>query len=287
MYLNHFRYTSNGLGRSDETFQSLRFAYDKRSSVKMKTILLFIFLLSFTIHGYKAYTISAISLIVQDQRSLELFKLIKRPLCRVTSLHTEKNMLFCCKLFKTLAACIFVTWLLILILLSGDIQESPGPDSVSSLADRESDLSSCSTESLDHLFSIMHLNIQSIVPKLDLVETESLAYDIMVYSESWLKPTISNDSVTIANFHKPFRCDRDERLGGRVIIYVREFYYCKRRNDLEIINLEAVWVEVHIKNKTILVSGFYRPPNAKVEYYDLVSESVDRACSTQIKDIVY
>ena len=31
VYLNHFRYTSNGLGDSDETFQSLRFAYDKRS----------------------------------------------------------------------------------------------------------------------------------------------------------------------------------------------------------------------------------------------------------------
>ena len=262
MYLNHFRYTSNGLGGSDETFESLRFAYDKRSFVKMKTILLFIFLLSFTSHGYKAYTISAISLIVQDQRSLELFKLIKRPLCRVTSLHIEKNKLFCCKLFKTLAACIFVTWLLILILLSGDIQENPGPDSVSSLADEESDLSSCSTESIDHLFSIMHLNIQSIVPKLDLVETESLAYDIMVYSGSWLKPTVSNDSVTIANFHKPFRCDRDERLGGGVIIYVRDSYYCKRRNYLEIINLEAVWVEVHIKNKTILVGGFYRLPNA-------------------------
>ena len=173
-----------------------------------------------------------------------------------------------------------------MMLLSGDIQENPGPESVSSLADEERDLSSCSTESLDHLFSIMHLNIQCIVPKLDLVETESMAYDIMVYSESWLKPTVTNDSVTIANFHKPFRCDRDGRLGGGVIIYLRDSYYCKRRNDLEIINFEAVWVEVHIKNKTILVGGFYRPINAKVEYYDLVSENVDRACNTQIKDIV-
>ena len=42
-------------------------------------------------------------------------------------------------------------------------------------------LTSCSTESLGHLFSIMHLNIQSIVPKLYLVETESLAYDIMFF----------------------------------------------------------------------------------------------------------
>ena len=90
--------------------------------------------------------------------------------------------------------------LLILILLSGDIQENPGPDSVSSLADEESDLSPCSTDSLDHLFSIMHLNIQSIVPKLDLVETESLAYDIMVYSESWPKPTVSNDSACVRGF---------------------------------------------------------------------------------------
>ena len=51
-------------------------------------------------------------------------------------------------------------------------------------------------------------------------------------------------------------------------------------------NLEAVWVEVHIKNKTILVGGFYRPPNASVDYYDLISESVDKGCNTQIRDIV-
>ena len=39
-------------------------------------------------------------------------------------------------------------------------------------------------------------------------------------------------------------------------------FYFKHRTDLQIVNLEAVWVEVHIKNKTILVGGFYRPPNA-------------------------
>ena len=54
----------------------------------------------------------------------------------------------------------------------------------------------------------MHLTIQSIVPKLDLIQIESLAYDIMIYSESWMKPAISSDSLMIANFHKPIRCDR-------------------------------------------------------------------------------
>ena len=54
----------------------------------------------------------------------------------------------------------------------------------------------------------MHLKIQSIVPRLDLIQIESLAYDIIIYSESWLKPAVSCDSLMIANFQKPNRCDR-------------------------------------------------------------------------------
>ena len=88
-------------------------------------------------------------------------------------------------LTKIVTTCIFAAWLSIIILLSGDIHENPGPDSVTSLAEEESDLSSCSTESTDHWISMMHLNIQSIVPKMDHVRTESMAYDIMVFSESW------------------------------------------------------------------------------------------------------
>ena len=195
-------------------------------------------------------------------------------------------MFLCIRLTKILTTCIFAAWLSMIILLSGDIHENPGPDSVTSLVDEESDLSSCSTESIDHLFSMMHLNIQSIVPKLDLVRTESMAYDIMVFSESWLKPTVSNDSIAIANFHMPFRHDRQDRPGGGVIMYVRDSLYCKRRTDLEIQNLEAVWAEVHVKNNTVLVGGFYRPPDVHIDYHDLISESVDRACNTQIKDIV-
>ena len=56
----------------------------------------------------------------------------------------------------------------------------------------------------------MYLNIQSLVPKLDLVEGESLAYDILVFSESWLKPEVRDDSILI---EKNF-CNLSELTGA-------------------------------------------------------------------------
>ena len=31
----------------------------------------------------------------------------------------------------------------------------------------------------------MHLNIQSLAPKIDLVRAESTAYDVMIVTETW------------------------------------------------------------------------------------------------------
>ena len=219
MHLNHFRYTSNGLGSSDETFQSLRFAHGKRPFVNLRKQLFILFLVFLSSMNFRTrLDISVLSLIIYGQRCLETFKLIKRNLRRVTSLHANQNMFLCIRLTKILTTCIFAAWLSIIILLSGDIHENPGPDSVTSLADEESDLSSCSTESIDHLFSMMHLNIQSIVPKLDLVRTESMAYDIMAkifnkslqhahFPSSWkyanVTPIHKKDDKSLPNNYRP------------------------------------------------------------------------------------
>ena len=69
------------------------------------------------------------------------------------------------------------------------------------------------------------------------------------------------------------------------MIYVRDSIYCKRRNDLEVQGLEATWVEIRVKSKSLLVGGFYRPPNSNAAYFDLISESTDRAYNTNIIDI--
>ncbi|MCG7875097.1 MAG: endonuclease/exonuclease/phosphatase family protein, partial [Candidatus Thiodiazotropha endolucinida] len=120
----------------------------------------------------------------------------------------------------------------------------------------------------------------------DIVRGEAEAYDVLVFSESWLKPSICNDTIHIENFMSPFRADRIDRLGGGVVIYVKDSYCCKRRTDIEIPGIEAVWVELKIKSKPVLIGGFYRAPNSNADYFNLIRESVDRAYNTNIPDII-
>ena len=172
-----------------------------------------------------------------------------------------------------------MSWLIHLILLSRDIELNPGPNSVESLTDT----TLSSLDSLSNHLSIMHLNIQSLVPELDLVEGKSIAYDILVFSESWLKPEVRNDNILIENFLQPDRCDRP---GGGVVVYVRDTLICRRRPDLEIRGLEAVWVEIQTKSKKVLIGGFYRPPNSNTQYFNHINESIDRAYNTHIADVI-
>ena len=71
-----------------------------------------------------------------------------------------------------------------------------------------------------------------------------------------------------------------------MVIYVTDTFLCRRRGDIEIRGLEATWVELVVKGKTILVGGFYRPPDSNNAYFDLIAESFDRACNTGIENII-
>ena len=51
-------------------------------------------------------------------------------------------------------------------------------------------------------------------------------------------------------------------------------------------NLEAVWVETKLNQENLLVGSFYRPPNAKTEYWDLISESIQKVNNTMTKYII-
>ena len=67
----------------------------------------------------------------------------------------------------------------------------------------------------------MHLNVQSIVPKTDLIKCEAQTYDILVCSESWLKPEIKEDSFLIENCLPLQRTDRLGRPGGGLLFMLR------------------------------------------------------------------
>ena len=119
----------------------------------------------------------------------------------------------------------------IILTLSGDVELNPGPDSVEGDTDSSYNYS---FEVLANHLSILHLNVQSLLPKLDFMAAESETYDVLVFLESWLKPTVKSDTVSLSNFHPPFRTDRPDQPGGGVMIFVRDSIYCKRRNGHEV-----------------------------------------------------
>ena len=71
-----------------------------------------------------------------------------------------------------------------------------------------------------------------------------------------------------------------------MVVYVRDTLTCRRRPDLEIRGLEAVWVEIKSKSKKVLIGGFYRPPNSNAQYFNHINESIDRAYNTNIPDVI-
>ena len=115
--------------------------------------------------------------------------------------------------------------LFLILKLSGDIQSNPGPQS-------DSFLSSNISTVFPHNLNILHLNIQSILPKMDLLEVEVQNYDILVFTETWLSPQISNDDLLLENFDPPYRQDRHAKVGGGVAIYIASGIPSCKRNDI-------------------------------------------------------
>ena len=82
-----------------------------------------------------------------------------------------------------------------LILLSGDVEVNPGPDSAEDTSLSSNDQSLTSFETLSNHLTVLHLNIKSLLPKIDIVRSEADVYGILVFAKSRLNPNISNDTI--------------------------------------------------------------------------------------------
>ncbi|MES9994334.1 MAG: reverse transcriptase family protein [Candidatus Thiodiazotropha sp.] len=138
----------------------------------------------------------------------------------------------------------------------------------------------------EHNLSFVHYNVQSIFSKLDTLHTELFDFDILAFTETWLNPAINTDDLMLQSYNAPERKDRVEDNHGGVMLYVKEGIYYKRRGDLEIRAIESIWIEVANNHKRILFGLFYRPPNANVNYYTNIEDSLSLAIDTGIRDII-
>lgn len=107
--------------------------------------------------------------------------------------------------------------IILMLMISGNVHITSGPGldypaphhALSSLSFDEF----CSRKSLGFL----HLNIQSLLPKLDLVKAwiHTSNPNVLVLSETWLRKSVSNTEVHVNGFNI-FRQDRSS--GGGVIM---------------------------------------------------------------------
>jgi hypothetical protein len=106
---------------------------------------------------------------------------------------------------------------------------------------------------------------------------------VITLSETWLKSSCASSSLKITGFQEPFRKDRADDSGyGGVLAWVANGVAAKRRIDLELKSLEALWLEVRTCNNKFLLCTIYRPPNVGNEFWGLLQESLDMAKASSI-----
>ena len=131
----------------------------------------------------------------------------------------------------------------------------------------------------------MHYNVQSLGNKINLIESELCRFDVICISETWLDDRTSDGDIRIDNF-KLFRRDRPGDHHGGICVYIRSNLFSKRRDDLELPNIECICVEVSLTNNKHLIGTFYRPPNSPKAVLSSIEDSISLALDTNIQNIL-
>ena len=127
-------------------------------------------------------------------------------------------------------------------------------------------------DSKDDEFSLLHLNIRSILNKFDDLKAylNSLEYNFSVIglSETWLNQNNCTD-FPLPCYHYIGKV-RNNKHGGGVGLYVNCSYQFRERDDLAV-NIddiiESQFIELTTKPKNTLVGIIYRPPNSKIDQF--------------------
>jgi exonuclease III len=157
-----------------------------------------------------------------------------------------------------------------LLALCGDVHPNPGPQPWTDL-------------------SISHTNIRSIraPDKIEHIRCELADnFDIVTLSETWLHSNCDNLELEINGFQSPFRKDRSNDSGyGGVMAWVSSNLSAKRRSDLELPQLEIMWLEVRSKNNKFILGVGYRPPSANDDFWQLFQDSLDKVIASGISNV--
>ena len=156
-------------------------------------------------------------------------------------------------LFGAVIDSIYLFSLDILLLLSGDIELNPGPQTENSVR-------------------FFHWNLNGICArngvKIPLSEAYNslYKYDAIAVSESMLDSKVRDEEISIEGFSKEvFRNDHpsDSKIGG-ICMYFREGLPIQRRKDLELLP-EIIVADIKVGRKKMFIITVYRSPSQSSE----------------------
>jgi hypothetical protein len=67
----------------------------------------------------------------------------------------------------------------------------------------------------------------------------------------------------------------NNRLGGGVVVVVKDEINCVTRLDLQVGSVECIWLEIKINNKKYLYGTFYIPPNSGQQIWEELEQFID------------
>lgn len=122
----------------------------------------------------------------------------------------------------------------------------------------------------------MHINIRSLLPKMDLFVAlaHSTNPDILAVSESWLRKSSKNSEVSIPGYNI-YRQDRTTK-GGGVIFYCRQALQCSVILSRSLPKqFELLILQIRLsRNKSLIEATCYRPPSAPSSALDNLCELI-------------
>ena len=159
----------------------------------------------------------------------------------------------------------------LLLAVCGDVHPNPGP---------------AKPDYCD--VSICHANIRSLKQRDRHGSLSTLShiscslakkFSIITLSETWLSPSDLSKAYRIQGYQSPFRRDREAIHGptgyGGVLAWVSNDLACKRRKDLEMPDIEALWLEVRSVNNKFYLCVAYRRPT-KADFFDVLQANINR-----------
>ena len=107
---------------------------------------------------------------------------------------------------------------------------------------------------------------------------------VLGVSETWLDKSVHDGEVDVSTCTL-YQRDRAVGRGGGILVYVHNSIRSRHRPDLEVKDVQAVWVELHLKSDTVLLYNLYCPPNSNLQSIHAISNMIEPAV-TENKTVV-